>query len=226
MPVPLRELDRWRRSALRRGFVARRRAVHCWRGGLERTGAAQQDRQGELWVAVGRPAAALAPAPSSHATRWRCTAHARAKVPWSTTSTLDTYTGGRQRTQDTRRPSGRAARQPNMLTTPSVAVTGWTERGPPLCPQMHFGVNAQHLRTDDCESSPRRTRPQPVAIGRQLETFPTTIDRAEWCRHRNSQLKVLSTGFLHQQSSAHPQGLASRFQDQTMIPPALRLRDA
>ena len=171
MPVPLRELDRWRRSALRRGFVARRRAVHCWRGGLERTGAAQQDRQGELWVAVGRPAAALAPAPSSHATRWRCTAHARAKVPWSTTSTLDTYTGGRQRTQDTRHPSGRAARQPNMLTTPSVAVTGWTERGPPLRPQMHFGVNAQHLRTDDCESSPRRTRPQPVAISRPLETF-------------------------------------------------------
>jgi hypothetical protein len=43
--------------------------------------------QGELWVAVGRPAVALAPALSSHATRWRCTAHARAKVPWSTTST-------------------------------------------------------------------------------------------------------------------------------------------
>jgi hypothetical protein len=51
MPVPLRELDRWRRSALRRGFVARRRAVRCWRGGLERTGAAQQDRAGR---ALGR----------------------------------------------------------------------------------------------------------------------------------------------------------------------------
>ena len=42
-----------------------------------------------------------------------------------------------------------------------------------------------------------------MIVGRRLWSFRTTIGDTDWCRHRDTQRKLLSTGFLHQQSSAH-----------------------
>jgi hypothetical protein len=39
---------------------------------------------------------------------------------------------------------------------------------------------------------------------RSKAPLTTTIDHTDWCRQGHTQRKVLSTGFLHQQPSAHP----------------------